>query len=63
MEDRAVGSLFKFVMTLPPIVKTPEAVTKKRKIKTAEGRENRDIREMFNSGKKKKTPKVIVIDE
>lgn len=49
-------------MTLPPIVKTPGAVIKKTQIKIAEGRENRDIREKFNSEKKKKTPKVIVID-
>ena len=63
-EDRAVGNLFNFVMTLPPVVNTPPVSAQNRKKKKAatstEG--NKDIREMFSMAKRKKETKVIVMD-
>ena len=63
-EDRAVGNLFNFVMTLPPVVKTPPVSAqnrKKKKAVTSTGG-NKDIREMFSMAKGKKETKVIVMD-
>ena len=63
-EDRAVGNLFNFVMTLPPVVNTPAASAqnrKKKKAATSTGG-NKDIREIFNMAKRKKETKVIVMD-
>ena len=60
-EDRAIGNLFNFVMTLPPVINTRVPVKRKLPI-NASG--NRDIGEMFGAlSKKKKTPKIIVIDD
>ena len=60
-EDRAVGNLFNFVMTLPPVINTRVPVKREKKLPiNASG--NRDIGEMFGAlSKKKKTPKIIVI--
>ena len=43
-EDRAVGNLFNFVMTLPPVVNTPpvSAQNRKKKKATSSGRNFRD---------------------
>ena len=62
-EDRAVGNLFNFVMTFPPVINTRDPVKRKKKLPiNASG--NRDIGEMFVAlSKKKKTPKIIVIDD
>ena len=61
-EDRVVGDLFNFVMTLPPMVNTPAPVKRKKKASAINASGNRDIREMFGASKKKKTPKSIAID-
>ena len=62
-EDRAVGNVFNFVMTLPQIVNTPPVSVnrKKKKAATSTGG-NKDIREMFSMAKRKKETKVIVMD-
>ena len=55
-EYRAVGNLFNFVMTLPPVMNTPPVSVenrKKKKAATSTG-ENKDIREMFSMAKRKK---------
>ena len=62
-EDRVVGNLFNFVMTLPPMVNTPEPIKRKKKAAAINASGNRDIRAMFGASKKKKTPKIIVIDD
>ena len=62
-EDRAVGNLFNFVMTLPPVENTPPVSAqnrKKKKAATSTGG-NKD-REMFSMAKRKKETKVIVMD-
>ena len=60
-EDRAIGNLFNFVMTLPPVVNTPAVSAQNRKKKKAatSTRGNKDIREMFSIAKRKKETKVI----
>ena len=63
-EDRAVGNLFNFVMTLPSVVNTPPVSAqnrKKEKATTSTGG-NKDIREMFSMAKRKKDRKIVVID-
>ena len=62
-EDRVVGNLFNFVITLPPMVNTPAPVKRKKKAATINASRNRDIGEMFGASKKKKTSKIIVIDD
>ena len=62
-EDRVVGNLFNFVMTLPPMVNTPASVKRKKKAAAINTSGNRDIREMFEASKKRKTPKIIIIDD
>ena len=52
-EDRLVGNLFNFVMTLPPMVNTPAPVQRKKKAAAINASGNRDIREMFGASKKK----------
>ena len=61
-EDRVVGNLFNFVMTLPPIVATPQAPVK-RKTNSASTTlsRNRDVRGMFAVPNKKKTPNVMLL--
>ena len=44
-EDRVVGNLFNFVMTLPPMVNTPAPVKRKEKAAANKASVNRDIRE------------------
>ena len=55
-EDRVVGNIFHFVMTLPPppIVNTPVSIKRKKKAAATNATTNHDIREMFGAGKKKK---------
>jgi hypothetical protein len=62
VQDTVVGDIFNFVMTLPPAVNILATKNNKRK-KVADPKKNRDIREMFSAGKKKKASQVIVIDE
>ena len=63
-EDRVVGNLFNFVLTLRSTVVTPQGPVK-RKAKSASTTVSRnwDIREMFAVPKKKKTQNVMVIDD
>ena len=63
-EDRVVGKLFNFAMTLPPTLVTPQSLVKRKpkSVSTTVSR-NRDIREIFAAPKKKKTPNVIVVDD
>ena len=63
-EDRAVGNLFNFVITLPPVVNTPPVSAQNRKKKRAATGTggNKDIREMFSMAKRKKETKFIVMD-
>ena len=63
-EDRVVGNLFNFVMTLSPTVVTTQApVNTKTKSESTTVSRNRDTREMFTALKKKKTSNVIVVDD
>ena len=62
-EGRVVGNLFNFAMTLPPMVNTPAPVKRKKKAVAINASGNRDIREMVGASQKKKTPKIIVIDD
>ena len=63
-DNRAVGNLFNFVMTLPPIVNTPTVSTPTKKNKKAliSTGGNKNIREMFCKAKNKTGTKVIVIE-
>ena len=45
------------------MVNTPAPVKIKKKAAANNASGNRDIREMFVASKKKKTPKIIVIDD
>ena len=45
------------------MVNTPAPVKRKKKAAAINASENRHIREMFGASKKKKTPKIIVIDD
>ena len=64
-EDRAIGNLFNFVMTLSPVVNTPPVSAQNRKTKkaTISTKGSKDKREMFSMIKRKKDTKVVVIDE
>ena len=60
-EDRAVGNLFNFVMTLPPTVNTPTVSAPNiRKKKAATSTGNRDIREMLCVVKRKKETVIVI---
>ena len=50
-------------MMLPPKVNTHAPVKRKKKAAAINASGNRDIREMFGASKKKKTPKIIAIDD
>ena len=58
-EDRLVGTLLNFVMTLPPMVNTPAPVKRKKKATAINASGNRDIREMFGASKMKKHQKLL----
>ena len=61
-EDRVVGNLFSFAMTLPPTVVTPQSPVKRKTTSTLTTVSmNWDIWEMFTAPKKK-TPNIIVAD-
>ena len=53
-EDRVVGNLFNFVVTLSPMVNTSAPIKRKKKASAINASGNRDIREMFGATKNQK---------
>ena len=61
-ENRVVGNLFSFAMTLPPTDVTSQSPVKRKTLSTLTTVSmNQDIWEMFTVHKKK-TPNIIVVD-
>lgn len=51
------------MLKLPPMVKTPIPVKRKKKAVVINASEDRDTNEMFEALKKNKIPKIIVIND